>query len=377
MRQCARRRGLAGFPALALIHAKTLGLPCARAARCRVPGIGRVNTPRAPVAAEAISFHIGCTRRGQNRRVAELRPHRLMQVKADATATAEPARIASRSQAMPWKTLTTFVTDMAQDAAALAAASGLARRHDAHLEVFCLGIDLTQPEVYYTGAQAVVLPGTMEEADHRAKDLEAAVRKKLGGEDLRWSVAAVATPIVGVSATVSDAARFSDLVVATQPYGPGRGTPQVQVVESALFGADARVLVVPNASLPAAFDRVVLAWNDSPEAMRAMRAALPVLQEARETEIVIVDPPRHGPDRSDPGGRLAQVLARHGVAASIRILARTMPTVSNTLSRHVEDSGADLLVMGAYGHSRLRESILGGATRDMLEHARVPVLMVH
>ncbi|MCR8724218.1 universal stress protein [Frigidibacter sp. ROC022] len=278
---------------------------------------------------------------------------------------------------MTWKTLTTFVTDMTLDANALDAAVTLARRFDAHLDVLCLGIDLTQPEVYYTGAQAIALPGAMEEADRHAKTLETAVKQKLDGTDIRWSVSAVATPIVGVSATVSDAARFSDLVIAARPYGEGRGTPQVQIVESALFGADARVLVIPDDAMPEKFDHVALAWNDSPEAMRAMRAALPVMQAASETEIVIVDPPRHGPDRSDPGGRLAQLLARHGVTASIRILARTMPSVSDVLTQHVEDSGTDLLVMGSYGHSRLRESILGGATRNMLEHAKVPVLMVH
>jgi nucleotide-binding universal stress UspA family protein len=103
---------------------------------------------------------------------------------------------------------------------------------------------------------------------------------------------------------------------------------------------------------------------------------LPVLARASQVEIVVVDPPRHGPDRSDPGGRLAQMLARHGIRADIRILARTMPQISDVLARQVEDSGADLLVMGAYGHSRLREAILGGATRNTLEKSKVPVLMI-
>jgi nucleotide-binding universal stress UspA family protein len=71
------------------------------------------------------------------------------------------------------------------------------------------------------------------------------------------------------------------------------------------------------------------------------------------------------------------MLVRHGVRAEVVVLAKTAPRVSDTLARHVLDQDADLLVMGAYGHSRFREFLLGGATRDMLEHAAVPVLMAH
>jgi nucleotide-binding universal stress UspA family protein len=71
------------------------------------------------------------------------------------------------------------------------------------------------------------------------------------------------------------------------------------------------------------------------------------------------------------------MLVRHGVKAEVSVLARTMPRVSDVLVRHVRDQNADSLVMGAYGHSRFREAILGGATRDMLEMAQVPVFLAH
>jgi nucleotide-binding universal stress UspA family protein len=74
---------------------------------------------------------------------------------------------------------------------------------------------------------------------------------------------------------------------------------------------------------------------------------------------------------------LSQFLARHGVKAEIDVLSKTMPRVSDVLMRHVSDVNADMIVMGAYGHSRFREAILGGATRSMLEKATVPVLMAH
>jgi nucleotide-binding universal stress UspA family protein len=94
-------------------------------------------------------------------------------------------------------------------------------------------------------------------------------------------------------------------------------------------------------------------------------------------QIVVVDPPAHGPERSDPGGHLCQLLVRHGVKAEVSVLARTLPHVSDVLARQLRDLDADLLVMGAYGHSRFREAILGGTTRDMLANAEVPVFLAH
>jgi nucleotide-binding universal stress UspA family protein len=71
------------------------------------------------------------------------------------------------------------------------------------------------------------------------------------------------------------------------------------------------------------------------------------------------------------------MLSRHGVSCEIDVLSKSLNRVSDVLNRHITDTGADLLVMGAYGHSRFREAILGGATRNMLEHATVPVFMAH
>ena len=96
---------------------------------------------------------------------------------------------------MSWKSITVFVTDMGIDTAALDAAAALARRGDAHLDVLCLGVDPTQPEVYYTGANAIALPGAMEEAGRHAAELEAQVRAHMANSDIRWSVSSVATPI--------------------------------------------------------------------------------------------------------------------------------------------------------------------------------------
>jgi nucleotide-binding universal stress UspA family protein len=123
--------------------------------------------------------------------------------------------------------------------------------------------------------------------------------------------------------------------------------------------------------------RIIVAWNQSAEAMVATRQALPFLKGADMVNITVIDPPSQGEERSDPGGMLCQMLVRHGVHAEVSVLARSLPRVSDVLARHVWDQNADMLVMGAYGHSRFREAILGGATRNMLEKAEVPVLMAH
>jgi len=136
--------------------------------------------------------------------------------------------------------------------------------------------------------------------------------------------------------------------------------------------------LVPETGLKPDFaNRIVVAWNQSNEALAAIRRALPLLQAADHVCIAIVNPPPHSSERSDPGGLLTQMLARHGVRAEVAVLAKTLPRVSDVLMRHMTDIDAGLLVMGAYGHSRLREAILGGATRNVLENAEHPVLLAH
>ncbi len=138
------------------------------------------------------------------------------------------------------------------------------------------------------------------------------------------------------------------------------------------------VLIVPDAGSPdLPCRRIVVGWNQSAEALSAIRKAMPLLKSADLVDITVIDPPTHGPERSDPGGQLSQLLARHGIHAEVSVLAKTLPRISDVINRHVRDTNADMVVMGAYGHSRFREAILGGATRHMLENVEIPVLMAH
>jgi nucleotide-binding universal stress UspA family protein len=281
---------------------------------------------------------------------------------------------------MAWKTIQVFVTDMARDKVALEAAIVLARRENGHLDVCCLGIDATEPAAWYTGVHALALPVALEDAARQAASQETLVRDRLRREDLPWAVTAITSPLIGLSQLVGDAARFADIVVSARPYGPGRTIANESIVEAVLFNARTALLVVPEGEiswLAARPKTVLLAWNDSPEALQTARAGLDWMGGADRVNIVIVEPHVHSVDRSDPGGRISQMLARHGAKVEVTVLPKTVPEVADTLLRHGEDQGADLLVMGAYGHSRLREAVLGGATRHILERTRLPVLMKH
>ena len=278
---------------------------------------------------------------------------------------------------MAYKSILTVLTDESTAALALDAAAVVADRESAHLDVLCVGVDRTQAGYYYAGANALILQETMERAGREAEALAAFASARLAGMGRR-SVESAVAQIAGLSRLVAERARFADLVVLPKPYGKGRGVEDEAVLEAALFDGHVPVLVVPERGLPeVAPRRVVVAWNEGAEALAAVRAALPILKAADLVDIVIVDPPQHGPDRSDPGGRLSQMIARHGARAEVSVLAKTLPRVSDVIRRHATDRDADMVVMGAYGHSRFREAILGGATRNMLEQADMPVLMAH
>lgn len=180
----------------------------------------------------------------------------------------------------------------------------------------------------------------------------------------------------GLGSLVGMRARFSDLTVQARPYGQDAPGDAEAVIEAAMFEGGCPVLVVPEAgAVDTPPRRILIAWNQSVEALTAVRRALPLLKAAETVEVTIIDPRRGGVERSDPGGALTQMLTRHGVNAEIAVLARTEPTISEELNRRALEIDAEMIVMGAYGHSRFREAILGGATRNMLEKARVPVFM--
>jgi len=123
--------------------------------------------------------------------------------------------------------------------------------------------------------------------------------------------------------------------------------------------------------------RVMIAWDDGAEALAAARAAAPLVGSADVTDICLINPPQHGIDRSDPGGRMAQMLTRKGAKVEVTVSAQRQYDVASQLLSRARETAADVLVMGGYGHSRLREAVLGGVTRTILRQAHLPVLMAH
>lgn len=175
-------------------------------------------------------------------------------------------------------------------------------------------------------------------------------------------------------------ARYCDLVILSQadPDAPDRAAAGSLVDRVVLQGARPS-LVLPHKLRSATLgQRVLLAWNGSREAARAASDAMPILQRAERVEAVTWQelPVAKGTHAERELEALQAWLARHGVSASVRVERVTRPA-GECLAASAVDSDADLIVMGAYGHGRLLETVLGGATRQVLRHTSVPVLMSH
>ena len=278
---------------------------------------------------------------------------------------------------MAYKTIFTAMTKFDAASPALQMATNLTDAQDGHLEVMCLGLDRVQTTFYEMGSNAMVMQAAIEEAHLKANAINEEVTAYLDSQSIRWDVINGVGNLEGVGQTVAPRARFADLAVLDLPYGEGCRAEDSLVLEAMLFSADCPTLIVPEGRHSAKPEKIVIAWNESAEAMHATRLAMPFLKAAKEVHIAISDPAQHGPDRSDPGAPLAVYIFRHGVACDIQVMTSAGKRVSDRLTQYVTEIGGDMLVMGGYGHSRFREAILGGATREMLEYAKVPVFMAH
>jgi len=279
---------------------------------------------------------------------------------------------------MAYKTIMTVWDGAGGGSEMLNLALDLTRREDAHLDVLCLGIDRTQPGYYYSATTPVMLEQGVARAQADAAELEAEVNAQLKGEEVAHSVITSIAQWSGIGQTIAWASRFSDLVVLPRPYGEQSAQERAAVLESVLFDAHVPALVVPPGIEKLETGRVAIAWDESAESLNAVRAALPMLVANKsKVEILMVDPKLTDESQADPGARLSIMLARHGLDVTVTLVPKTMSRVSDHIRTFARDKEAGLIVMGAYGHSRFREAILGGATRDMLEEAQVPVLMAH
>jgi nucleotide-binding universal stress UspA family protein len=175
-------------------------------------------------------------------------------------------------------------------------------------------------------------------------------------------------------------ARYADLVVIGQVDPASRGADGSHLLPGdVVLGCPRPVLVIPYIGAPAGFGKhVLVAWNGSREACRAVTDALPLMQKAQRVTVMAVNPEigdnQHG---QWPGADLAAFLAHHDVKVEVQADNGAVDDIGEELLSRVADIGADLVVMGAYGHSRAQEWVFGGATRTILTSMTVPVLMAH
>lgn len=262
--------------------------------------------------------------------------------------------------------------------ARLAIAASLARQHAAHLTALQV-IDVAVPVMAMGdgGGGGAVIAELMEQMRQSAlaagQKLKTAFEAALAREGImgEWR------QVEGTTAEVLALhGRYADLVVLGQddPESDNAG-----VLEAVLFDSGRPVLAIPFAGkFTTIGKRVLVGWNASREATRAVHDALPILAKAESTTVFLANPKRGlGAHGDEPGADIARHLARHGLKVDVAKATADDVSDSTLLLNHASDMGADLLVMGAYGHSRLREFILGGVTRSLLREMTVPVLLSH
>jgi len=174
--------------------------------------------------------------------------------------------------------------------------------------------------------------------------------------------------------TFSEEARLADLAVIAQ--ASDKTNAMGPAIEATLFGSGRPLLLAPLAEPTSVGGTVAVAWDGGSAAARAVGAALPVLHRAESITILSADSPDAG--RTADPGRLADYLALHGIASTVQKVPASGQSISKALLGAAKDGGCDLLVMGAYGHSRVREMVWGGVTLDVLrEPPALPILMAH
>jgi nucleotide-binding universal stress UspA family protein len=268
-----------------------------------------------------------------------------------------------------------FIDGRTETAGILEFAGILAQEHGARvISVFM------QPEPTVTPAETFARGKGMEsiievhraqleriEAEHRAQ-FENIVRRC--GIRSEWRSLPYLSSEVGVHAY------YADLVVIARPESAGPSTGPPGLAESLVLSSGRPIIMFPARGTVSQVRRILVAWNATRESIRAVADALPLLVKAKAVQVLVVDHERnragHG---QDPGADIARHLARHGAHVEVLRLSSEGEEVGRLLLSTAAAFGADLLVMGAYGHSHLREWMFGGVTRTVLYEAVLPVLM--
>lgn len=282
---------------------------------------------------------------------------------------------------MAYKNLLVSLDGTKSNAKRVQVALDLAERFDAHL----VGL-YVNPEVIIPSYVMAGIPEAVQRDQRAARKAEA--ERILGDFEKAAKRAGRSIECRGASGPAEDIpeiiglhGRYADLVILGQYDGDDPESPSRDTIERTLLTVGRPCLLVPYIGAPAVIGRrAVVAWDAGRESARAAYDSLPFLQAAEAVHIVVVNPTRTGRGEGhgqEPGADIALTLARHGVKAETHHIVAEDIEAADTLLSRLSDLDADLLVMGAYGHARWRELVLGGVTRSILEHMTVPVLMSH
>jgi nucleotide-binding universal stress UspA family protein len=276
-----------------------------------------------------------------------------------------------------YKTILVDVDDTAGSRRRIDVAARLALLHNAHL----VGVAATGLSPYYfpvggfdpgLSAASFPLEKLQATADSALDKFDAAVRLAGVSTFERRRIDDEAGPGISMQA------RYADLVVLGRGGADAPLPVRAGTLEHILLHCARPVLVVPPAGVDGELGkRIVVAWNGSVDAVRAITSAIPMLQRAAQVHLVVFNAASEVEvDGPEPGVDMALYLARHDVRVDV-MAAEIASDPGAALLSHAADVGADLIVMGAYGHSRLREAIMGGATRTVLRSSRLPLWMAH
>lgn len=275
---------------------------------------------------------------------------------------------------MSYKTLLAVIQNKGDIERVLDHAVPLASRLQSHV----IGIHAEPMALPYTTAigfpDAEFMQATSEATKERAIELEKIFAARTAGISAEWRTMESLSGDSALCALAS--ARAADLVIAAQT-DPSESSAQTANVDHLLFETGRPALFVPYAGpVTTTFARVLVAWNGTRESSRAVFDALPFILEAEQIEILTIDAPDSGGDLPESSGAdIAAALMRHGANVIVTNESSDGLGVSAVIENRAVEMNADLLVMGAYGHSRLREFLFGGVTREVLKSMPVATFM--
>jgi nucleotide-binding universal stress UspA family protein len=278
---------------------------------------------------------------------------------------------------MAYKTLLVSLNEIERLDAVLKMAAALAVQQQSHV----IGLYVIPAPAVYPAVGPYVVPevfdGLTRYFEEQLKDakgkFDAAVqRSKLTGQ---WLEVKALTPVM--SETVSEIGRIADLIIVSEANRDGKNGVELDFVENLILGTGRPLLILPRSSgADLNTDRIVCAYDGSKEAARALHDAIPLLQRSKDVRLFWVDPDSD-PARPPPGSDMAESLRRHGIEATAESLPSGGINPAEVVVAKGRELGAGMVVMGAYGHSRIREFVLGGATRHALANITIPLLMSH